>query len=117
MSTTKWRSIEKDPPNMGKAVWISNHEKALGYAILWDIESNEVKGKNWTHWSPCEPPADLPPAPKTPFEEWFRVDACAVKDGKQLIPVRHAFEPIDYVRYDSAEIIFNAGYSAGKAAK
>ena len=104
-----WRSIEIDPPKMGQKVWLSSHEQRYAWNIEW---SPAWMKAHWTHWSPCEPPADLPPRPKTAFEEWC--------DVHPYNPVTHEFHLSclheDYRVHETAcEMIFNAGYEAGKA--
>ena len=108
-----WRSIESDPPKMGQKLWLATSERRYEWAIEWSLPWRK---STWTHWSPCEPPEDLPPAPKTAFEEWVE---------KTQRPESMSSGTVDIiingkrrsVTIESAEIMFNAGYEAGKANK
>lgn len=113
---TTWRSIENDPPKERQIVWLFGGVDMSVSPLRWHAY---LIGQHWTHWSPCEPPADLPPAPKTPFEEWTSKNASGsfVQWGEVSLPIKWAHNHTAYVRQEVCEIIFNAGYDAGKAAK
>ena len=103
---TTRRSIGNDPPKERQIVWLFGGVDMSVSPLRWHAY---LIGQHWTHWSPCEPPADLPPAPKTPFEEWW-------SKGMKLGPDQRLFAD-QWVDCEVAMPIFNAGYDAGKAAK
>jgi hypothetical protein len=107
-----WRSIESDPPEYHAFVWLANAELKREQPV--EFITLGVTKLGWTHWSPCEPPADLPPAPKTAFEEWCEKTQRpeSMSSGTADITINGKRR---CVTIESAEIIFNAGYEAGKA--
>jgi len=112
-----WRSIESDPPAINAIVWYGNLEKRSPTPWYWNKDSDHYsKSQGWTHWSPCEPPADLPPAPKTAFEEWVEKTQRPESMSSGTVDIIISGKRRS-VTIESAEIMFNAGYEAGKANK
>lgn len=102
-----WRSIESDPPKMGQKVWLATSERRYEWAIEWSLPWLK---STWTHWSPCEPPADLPPKPRAAFEEWWEsLPESRISHREKITPSGVG------LNFGVAKWIFEAGREAGKA--
>ena len=106
-----WRSIESERPKPLQRVWLADNGIISPAPIQW----KDLYLGSWTHWSPCEPPKDLPPKPKTAFEEWVSNQETGL-DGA-LIWVTTGKGRSASVNADVCEVIFKAGAESGKASK
>lgn len=112
-----WRSIESDPPKIGDLVFVGNHTQKIHLPFTWGGFCDQ----GWTHWSPCNPPADLPPAPKSAFDEWSSASpscvGCQVSGSNDCrVGIKVSEIKTCWVESDAARILFNAGmFEAGKA--
>jgi len=95
---SEWIAFSEREPSIRdtQAVYLASRYRRASLPIRADKAAALAKRSGWTHWAPCEPPADLPPKPLPELPEgWeWRFEENKVRVAGEGFGVHVAFDDV-----------------------